>query len=804
MAYGIKYILPFKNRFQQDIWRAEILEKDYADSTITVLTGAETPFTAEYTGGDTDILEPIKAVELTMSFITDNSVSVTSVFYTGNADIQFTETVDNNFIIIHDQVSDLGIEAGMSIVVDGDTYTINDVLFVGFSGLLYLDVNEAIPGGSTLLGEDFTVYNSEPLGIEAFFTDDDEKYRIDFYWQSLEDGTGTEQLIHRCFLIPYGVSEAITDQKHVIVLKATDNVALLKNVTLVDARPDDYNNVFSLWDYVRESLQETGLYSAADADSLPLILYNNLFENSIDDRSGDLTNDPFKQLILQSGVFQHDDNTYDDLYTVLSKILKCFNAQLLQVLGAWVVVRIPEYKFFDGAIPGTELTYSGGEVETAVTLNSIVNIDRTGDVVPVKEDQIKTLQSPVRLVRNTFNYNQSALIKQSDLQIDADAVPYDTETIGDYRYDRYSLATYFPDWIQRGSDASYLEIQTNISVTPEQEEGRYIVSPGVDSVKSGVQFNPVAVSAGDKIDFTLQWRTNADTDDTLRFWVRFLLIRTNDTYYALSDETGTGSDRFRWAGPNDADFWDSSTGIRREYSDTDDADTTEWIEWALYPSPFSTDAVPPMPTDGMLLIQCFAANVGTTGNEMIFWKDITLNITSFANSSVQIVGHVHTDTGNILAKAIEENEIEIDDSPRNPIAGTLFTNELSNFEYTDTNTGEETDILPQYVTRTRVWHRGTASEELRLGNIITQERLELKYTRRLIIDGSFKNLRYGSNFVSMLSLFTFGWLPGKYFTPASINIDYMAGTFTARLIEIYDDNDSLSDEYNFKFLYKID
>jgi len=291
MAYGLIYTITFKNRFQNDIYRVEILQKDFAGD-VTELTGAETPFTVSYQTGDTNILEPIKSCEFTISFITDGSIE-----------------------------------------------------------------------------------------IEDFYNDDDEAFRVDYYFQSFADGTGTERRLYTGFLVQDNTNEPLTDRKHIITLKATDNLALLKNVKWDEVRPDDPNFSYSLRDYIRYSLVFTGLFDFLDEESMPLILYGNVFENSTDDRSIDDTNDPYRQTHIDSGMFQGDNNQWDDCYTILTKILAGLNAELIQADGSWNVRRIPEYDYFDdGAIPGTQFTFETGpgEVVTAVTLDPLATIDRNG------------------------------------------------------------------------------------------------------------------------------------------------------------------------------------------------------------------------------------------------------------------------------------------------------------------------------------------------------------------------------------------------------------------------------------------
>lgn len=695
MAYGLNYTIRFTNRIQNDTFRIEIYQRDYAESTITELTGAETPVIISYQDGE--LLDPIKASELTFSF---------------NAD---------------------------------------------FSAL------------------------------DTFYSDDDERYRVDYYYEDVSD-----VLLWSGYLIQDGVSEPITDIKHPVTLKATDNLALLKNTKLNEAGGDDLYGKHTLLYYIQICLAQTGLYSPDSVidQSLPLRTYVNIFENTTDDRSDADTNDPLNETVLHSNVFQNSDNTWDDCYTVLEKILTDLNASLLQVNGAWVIVRTPEYKFFDNAIPGTEYIYNGVTTDiTAVTLDEGVTIDRTGaDVYPIAEDQNKSIQRPLKRVFNTFNYNQPAFIKNTDLQLPDGATPFDTNTAVDLRYDDYNLGTYFPDWIQRGTVTSYLEVVTDTAVTPEQEKDRYIVIIGDDSLTGGVQFNPIEVTKGDKLDFTLQWRTDTDTDDLIRFWVRFVLISTTNTDYNLTDQAGGSNDEFRWVGPSvSADLWDLGLGIYKEMTNPNNVDTTEWMQWSLSDSQWSTDAIPVIPVDGVLLIEVRGTNAGSeTDRQNVYFKDIVLTFTQYVNQSTQIVGQTHKDTGTETNKAISESDLNIDDSPRNIFAGTLFTNAQTNFDYTDSTTGQDTEIGNLYFTKTYSWHRGDSIEELRLGNIVAFERLYLKYISRLIIEGTFRNLRHDdTKFITMLSVFSFGWITDKFFLATGMEIDYMDCSFKAKLIEIY-------------------
>jgi hypothetical protein len=714
--YARKYYIIFKNRFQNDIYRCDIYQKDFVGED-TSLTGAETPCVLTSDGGDTDILTPIKTHSLTVSFITDS------------------------------------------------------------------------------------------LSIEDFYSDDDEEYRVDHYFQSDSGGGGSEQLLFSGFLVQEDVSEDVTDRKHLITLKFTDNLALLKNVKWNEVAYFDnfpYFHQLDLFEYVAFILNKTNLYNLDSVidQNLTLRIFDNLFENTTTDRSDDATNDPFIETILHSGMFQENDGTWKDCYTVLESILTAFNACLFQADGCWNIIRIPEYKLFtDGAIPGTSYHFDGIQEVNAITLDPLATIDRGGEIEPINEDQLKTIQRPVKYVKNTFNYNQPEFIQQSKLEIPEGATPASTHTVDGIRYDDYSLATYFPDWVQRDGDTSYLENATDTNLTPEEEKERYIVVPSSDDTPKGVQFNPVPISAGDVIDFSANIKTLADTGDATAFWVRCLLITDSGDFYTLVRVelvvSGITYGDVRWFGPFDATEWDTTQTVSTVvgsvpayfyfgYNDP----TSTWQQ-------ISTDLDIQQgvkqwraPVDGMLLIQMNGANMPDTSHKDMCFKDVHLGIRNFINQSKLITGQTHTDTGTSTIKAIEENDIDIDDSPRNTIAGTLLSDTISTFEYTDVNTSEVTGIGDIYFTRTRLWHRAELNEALKLGNIITQERLELKFKSRLQIEGTFKNLRYDTNkFISLLSLLRFGWLTDKNFVFASLTVDYMACTFNGKLVEIWNESD---------------
>ena len=653
MAYGLIYTVKFKNRILNDIYSAEIYKKDYAGA-VTDLQGADTPLTLEL--DDTDILNPIRGTQLTISFLN---------------------------------------------------------------------------GG---------------LKIEDFYSDDDEAFLIKFYFVSTAAGTGIKTLLFSGYMVQDSSSEPDTDRKHYITIKATDNLALLKSFTWsdTDTTADDLYNKFALGYYLQLSLRKTGMGLSSAPEALHIRRYLNLFENTMQDRGDNILAEGLYLCNLHSNMFQTDTETWDDLYSIIETILRNLNASLVQAGGVWNIYREPEFSYFTGGIiPGVESYYVGSIVNhVAAATNPVVTIRESGgDVYPITEDLTKYIARPLRQVINTFEYNNpDSYIIQDDLQIPADAVPYSTTTSGGYRYESFAIDTYFPDWKRTHSDTSYMVRKTEIATETETE--RYIVTPGATSEQRGVQLNPVEVTKGDVFDFTMQYRMDVtDTDGSFNVFVRFILISDTGKSWHLEKPVGI----------SDADpsvllwdehlgtEWDSNFGVYMRLN-LGDIETMEWREYSLNAmiDPEIGPKMPPFPESGMLLIEVRGTN-GLDGMERqtTWWKDPAVTITNFLNDTTIITGHEHKTTGNPDIKAEQKNDIEIDDAPRSTIAGALYTDAVTNFNYTDSTFGTTPDIPPQYFTRTENWHRGGNSEALRFGDILTRERLQMLYTSRYVSRGDF-------------------------------------------------------------------
>lgn len=158
--------------------------------------------------------------------------------------------------------------------------------------------------------------------------------------------------------------------------------------------------------------------------------------------------------------------------------------------------------------------------------------------------------------------------------------------------------------------------------------------------------------------------------------------------------------------------WLTTGSIRHTWTSGENLNTWQNVQVTSKPCPISG------------LFNFFLAETVTVPANETWYKNITFEIQYNINETTTIIGQTHTNTQNQNPKANEDVEIFIDDSPRNSIQGTLF---LSTF----------TGLLQD---RTTTWMRPTVTEARRLGDITTFEQLFWRRTARTKLEGQMYGL----------------------------------------------------------------
>ena len=174
------------------------------------------------------------------------------------------------------------------------------------------------------------------------------------------------------------------------------------------------------------------------------------------------------------------------------------------------------------------------------------------------------------------------------------------------------------------------------------------------------------------------------------------------------------------------------------------------------------------------------------------YNDINFSISYNVNSSKNINGQTHNDSQSAVIKNNSDIEVLMDDVPHLSLKGAL---------YLDTITSLVQDL-------TKEWnYTGGATNYPYLGQLTTKEKLFWRWKPTSKFSGTFLNLlnSYG-NIFSMFAIVTMGGGDKRY-VPGSLAIDYKNGTADCTLWEVTDFTVTYSDFeaanlYLFNYLYE--
>jgi hypothetical protein len=528
-----------------------------------------------------------------------------------------------------------------------------------------------------------------------------------------EDNT----LLFSGFLVQDDCMEDVDDLTHPVTLSFTDNLGLLKDATF-DGEVFTTSKL-TLFNVITYCIQQTGI-------NLPLNIFSKLKEDS---QSAGLSF--LQQTLIAKESFLKSEREYDNCYSVLETILKDLGATIIQANGQWNIIR-----FLEGQVTG--FTYDDTYAFIgAVNYPAPVQFGLNLPLYP-EAGYHKKIQRPYRVVKETFNYKLPfQILKNADLK-----------ELGSLRNTYSDVANIvkeydFPKWFDStlAPQASTYFIRVVTDPLGNELE-RYVVVKG-DAIMS----TAIEGDTGDAIKFAFNIRTRPGAP--LPANLVFVIQLTNGTTIRYADEDGK--------------TWKSTTGYSKPFT----TDLSQWqnVEITTGRLPFSG------------LVRVFLTLATPSASDETHYNDLRFTYTAYINESTKITGHTHTTTQDLNTKNKSEEDIDIDDSPRNFVSGTLFLNVLNG----------------SIQARTTKWNLGK-----RLGQIVVGEQKQWRSRPRTILEGNL----YGDVYVSPLNTFKNPAFPELNFVPGNMEIDYAGEKCSGTMYELYDTAEPLiTSEYKFDYIY---
>ena len=659
MPYQLKYTTRFQALKENgNIYELNISVKDYEGDSQQITLG-ENPVVQNWQ--DDDPLKPIKGCVLNINIINDGTISLDD-FYSDE---------DDKFLVSLVHIDGVGEvdskELFQGFIVQDDCSEIlvdyNHYIQLSATDNLGILKNSTIFDASIDAGEEETVFglsisgsldgtnNSLIINSTAFeypFTQILPTSKITITSSALYYGTYTVLSVEPDATIP---------QIKIVVKEQIGALAIETGCNLTFNLPIDLNQFLSLRDLVRMCLFQTKL-------RLPLKVVSSLKIKGKDRWLDDTYID---------GTSLNQNGTYINCYDLLESLMRRFNACLFQsdnylgiVFGnyaSWYIVRFGEFPlcqdYTDAKIYSARYDDNIDFIEY-YDENHFVEYDVLNQI---ENGAIKSIQRPYNYTLEKFNYTyKNNLLKNGDLLTLGDLIGSYTSGLPGAGTEYYYTA---PFWeintdISRPSSTvqivvqkdqygneieRYLEIKFNTptSATIAQQE-RYLIT------------NKIAVKKGDVIkvsfDYEESWYA-ADGQNYSKTFYHFIEA-SGPTYQKVNFDRGYGF-------PNDG-TWTPDGAIILNLS-----------EGTLPNLKTFTYTTEPAPIDGE-----FNFSINVLGD------DNTAYSTQYRNLSVEIistqigktvVGHTHKTISNSTIKNALEKDIDMDSSPSQAIAYTLFSDE---------------------------------------------------------------------------------------------------------------------------------
>lgn len=673
------------------------------------------------------------------------------------------------------------------------------------------------------------IINAGSTPITDFYSERDDEYKIMHYYNGSVTFVG--------FLVQDDCSEEMADYRHTLSLSFTDNLGLLKDValdanvpdfgyypaaaqleyiasgsdrnrvllfntdffpevsvpftisghkdsvtnttwtpTVVNAIGNVFNNNFRVfvsptvstnaaWPVKISGDATINLYNRNTiANVLRVIFYNtglelitNIYCNVFDEEQ-DTTYSPLYQTYIDCKTFLNNE-TFRSCWDVLEWICKRFNLTVFQAGGQWHIVRMDELRY--GDVYGFSYNTEFDQIGTCI-FNSALTFGFEQDHYP-ETAPTKSIERPFKYVQEKFDYKQPKYILRNNDWLELGPLLRSYSSGGNMVYE-YEAKHWQAGGFVPNPDF-FIRVKKDAAGVSEIE--RFLVIKGLtgDTARSVVGF-PFEVSQDDSLLVEFNYTTTNSQSGS----------PSAEVILALALDTGTG---ILYADENQNINWKTGLGWNTPVP----GDTN-----VLQSAKFDTKGVP---ADGLIYVylpHMVSWTQPTNALDETHIKDLRVTYRTNINESAKIISHTHQSNQDPEIKNNENEQIYIDDSPRNSLAGTMFRPSIG--------------LVTQ--DKTRRWFRLTNPlERVKLGQIITFETLFARRKPRAKIEGNF----YGLNNLSLLAKVNYVPYTTLNFVFGLLEIDFRSNSFNCTLYELYEtgevDTDLVSD-YEFTYLYSTD
>ena len=283
---------------------------------------------------------------------------------------------------------------------------------------------------------------ADVVTLESFLFNQDNEVSIQFYWNG--------SLYWRGWLIQDDFEESWVDSAHFITLRATEQLSGLNIIT-----PNLPNGFTTPLEFYLNAIANTSINNTFN---FGLNVINNLFYETMVNKSTDDTATCLDQMYISNSTFQRTLSTTDDYQSILEKLNNSFNQTIFQYKGSAYLIRMSEFLTYPNDLPGIEyqpFNVVAPVLPTTEDYKAYIGIDE--EIKPVMPEMLRQVVRPYKKFQIDYKYEfPTEIIPNSSFKRGA----YITQVLDSKIYD--------VDYWQRAYGSR--ESPTIITPSPKREE----------------------------------------------------------------------------------------------------------------------------------------------------------------------------------------------------------------------------------------------------------------------------------------------------------------------------------------------
>lgn len=600
------------------------------------------------------------------------------------------------------------------------------------------------------------VSDSSGVKIEDFLMDNDDDVIVYFdfgpwgnYWVG--------------YLQQDDFQEAWVDTNHIITLRASEGIGLLQNKTFTYFG-SEANSKYTFLQGLEAAMDGT-IHTFAE-----YYVFSSLYHSQMTSYGAATTG--LDQAYFDGRTFESNPNEYTDSLTVVDAINTAWSQTIFQYKGAWNVLRIEDLFIPpDQNIRGYAQTLIG---RTAINqrYDALVGVDES--VKPISPEMLRYIRRRTKYDKVKFEFEDLAEI-----------VPNGTFAAGSFISESSTLKQYnVSDWtFQEGgttypsfaspstpSTGSVVRYEEWTDTTTGVLTDNYLRFPPSGSVFRWIKSQAVPVVVGEKMTFSVEVRfQNQFTEDGQRP-VAYILLAGASNNFLLQDDG-------KWFQTNAS--WSNFENLSISYNNAGDPDEQEWNSVSV-----ESEAFPQAGNVYVVLISDYRTN---NSGQFIEFRNLDFSIISQFNSLMDAP-----------LKSIE-SKFEKSDTLKNATDNQILFNDGFSKSYKGSIYRQDQNTLTD-----KGWYRYRYSSERygfqRQNN--TAYWFNNRYNRNKL-DVAFYGLTWdeGNQPIGLINTIKFvDDDPDKVYYILNLKeIDFAASTWSATLIEIWDEEKDGGDNETFTF-----